>query len=173
MKRPARRRSSPMKLAPRLKPQAQQHCDAFSKHGLWRCECTESEQKSTKALICGHWAVDLHGGRALRKDNRGPRMLARMRTRRTSCRPGGGRPSSPPERPCPGSGIKRGVVFPIPSVHTPPRRSAESGICYVLMPGNRFVSRDFRVVEVKIHYLFFVHARAQAANIYLLHVCAL
>ena len=44
MKRPARRRSSPMKLAPRLKPQAQQHCDAFSEHGLWRCECTESEQ---------------------------------------------------------------------------------------------------------------------------------
>ena len=26
--------------------------DAFSKHGLWRCECTESEQKSTKPLIC-------------------------------------------------------------------------------------------------------------------------
>ena len=36
MKRPARRRSSPMELAPRLNPQAQQHCDAFSKHGLWR-----------------------------------------------------------------------------------------------------------------------------------------
>ena len=31
--------SSPMELAPRLNPQAQQHCDA-----LWRCECTESEQ---------------------------------------------------------------------------------------------------------------------------------
>ena len=44
MKRPARHRSSPMELAPRLNPQAQQHCDAFSKHGLWRCECTESEQ---------------------------------------------------------------------------------------------------------------------------------
>ena len=40
-------------------------------------------------------AADLHGGRAQRKDNRGPRMLARMRTRRASCRPGGGRPSSP------------------------------------------------------------------------------
>ena len=53
-------------------------------------------------------AADLHGGRAQRKDNRGPRMLARMRTRRASCRPGGGRPSSPPERPCPGSGIKGG-----------------------------------------------------------------
>ena len=57
------------------------------------------------------WAADLHGGRAQRKDNRGPRMLARMRTRRASCRPGGGRPSSPPERPCTGSGIKGGV-FP-------------------------------------------------------------
>ena len=53
MKRPARHRSSPMELAPRLNPQAQQHCDAFSKHGLWRCECTESEHQSTKALICG------------------------------------------------------------------------------------------------------------------------
>ena len=30
MKRPARHRSSPMELAPRLNPQAQQHCDAFS-----------------------------------------------------------------------------------------------------------------------------------------------
>ena len=44
MERPARRRSSPMELAKRLNPLAQQHCDAFSKHGLWRCECTESEQ---------------------------------------------------------------------------------------------------------------------------------
>ena len=43
-------------------------------------------------------AADLHGGRARRKDNRGPRMLARMRPHRASCRPGGGRPSSPPER---------------------------------------------------------------------------
>ena len=56
------------------------------------------------------WAADLHGGRAQRKDNRGPRMLARTRTRRASCRPGGGRPSSPPERPCPGSTIKGGSV---------------------------------------------------------------
>ena len=54
-------------------------------------------------------AADLHGGRAQRRDNRGPRMLARMRTHRASCRPGGGRPSSPPERPCPGSGIEGGV----------------------------------------------------------------
>ena len=52
MKRPARHRSSPMELAPRLNPQAQQHRDSFSEHGLWRCECTESEQKSTKPLIC-------------------------------------------------------------------------------------------------------------------------
>ena len=52
MERPARRRSSPMELAKRLNPLAQQHCDAFSEHGLWRCECTESEQKSTKPLIC-------------------------------------------------------------------------------------------------------------------------
>ena len=56
-------------------------------------------------------AADLHGGRAQRKDNRGPRMLARTRTRRASCRPGGGRPSSPPERPCPGSAM-RGGLFP-------------------------------------------------------------
>ena len=37
-------RSTPMELAPQLNPQAQQHCDSFPKHGLWRCECTESEQ---------------------------------------------------------------------------------------------------------------------------------
>ena len=43
-------------------------------------------------------AGDLHGGRARRKDNRRPRMLARLRPHRASCRPGGGRPSSPPER---------------------------------------------------------------------------
>ena len=55
-------------------------------------------------------AVDLHGGRAQGKDNRGPRMLARTRTHRASCRPGGDRPSSPPERPCPGSTIKGGSV---------------------------------------------------------------
>ena len=42
--------------------------------------------------------ADLHGGRAQRRDNRRPRMLARKRTHRASCRPGGGRPSSPPER---------------------------------------------------------------------------
>ena len=59
------------------------------------------------------WAADLHVGRALRKDNRGPRMLARTRTRRASGRPGGGRPSSPPERPCacPGVANERGL-FP-------------------------------------------------------------
>ena len=45
--------------------------------------------------------ADHHVGRALREDNHGPRMLARTRSRRASCRPGGGRPSSPPERPCP------------------------------------------------------------------------
>ena len=43
-------------------------------------------------------AVDLHVGRAQREDNRRPRMLARVRPHRASCRPGGGRPSSPPER---------------------------------------------------------------------------
>ena len=47
-------------------------------------------------------AVDLHVGRAQREDNRGPRMLARTRAHRASCGPGGGRPSSPPERPCQG-----------------------------------------------------------------------
>ena len=46
------RATSPMELARRLNPLAQQHCDAFSEHGLWRCECTESEQTSTKPLIC-------------------------------------------------------------------------------------------------------------------------
>ena len=51
---------------------------------------------------CSVCSGDLHGCRAQRKDNRGPRMLTRMRTRRASCRPGGGRPSSHPERPCPG-----------------------------------------------------------------------
>ena len=55
--------------------------------------------------------VDLHVGRAQREDNRGPRMLARTRAHRASCGPGGGRPSSPPEGPCPGSGIKGGGVF--------------------------------------------------------------
>ena len=49
--------------------------------------------KST--VLC---AVDLHGRRAQRKDNRRPRMLARKRSHRASCSPGGGRPSSPPER---------------------------------------------------------------------------
>ena len=44
MKRPARHRSSPMECAERLNPLAQQHRDPFSKHGLWRCDCTESEQ---------------------------------------------------------------------------------------------------------------------------------
>ena len=52
MKRPARHRSSPMELALRRNPQAQQHCEAFSKHGLWRRECTESQQWPTEALIC-------------------------------------------------------------------------------------------------------------------------
>ena len=52
MERPARRRSSPMELAKRLNPLTQQHCDSFSERGLWRCECTEIEQKSTKPLIC-------------------------------------------------------------------------------------------------------------------------
>ena len=66
------------------------------------------------------WAADLHVGRALRKDNRGPRMLARTRTRRASCRPGGGRPSSPPERPCPGSAIRGGAVSVRASTHCLP-----------------------------------------------------
>ena len=55
MKRPARHRSSPMELAKRLNPLAQQHCDPFSKHGLWRCDCTESEQKLPKPLFCVQW----------------------------------------------------------------------------------------------------------------------
>jgi len=64
------------------------------------------------------WAADLHAGRALRKDNRGPRMLALTRTRRASCRPGGGRPSSPPERPCPGLAMRGGFFHP--SLHLTP-----------------------------------------------------
>ena len=52
MERPAHRRGSPMKPARRRNRLAQKHRDAFSEHGLWRCECTESEQKSTKPLIC-------------------------------------------------------------------------------------------------------------------------
>ena len=55
-------------------------------------------------------AADLHGGRARRKDNRGPRMLARMRPHRASCRPGGGGPSSP-KRGMPRVRHKRGVFF--------------------------------------------------------------
>ena len=96
MERPAHRRSSPMEPAKRLNRLAQQHCDAFSERGLWRCECTESEQKSTKTT--GLCVADLDGGRARREDNRRPRMLDRVRPHRASCSPGGGRPSSPPER---------------------------------------------------------------------------
>ena len=96
MERPAHRRSSPMEPAKRLNRLAQQHCDAFSEHGLRRCECTESEQKSTKTTDL--YVADLDGGRARREDNRRPRMLDRVRPHRASCSPGGGRPSSPPER---------------------------------------------------------------------------
>ena len=53
-------------------------------------------------------AVDFHVGRAQRADNRGSRMLSQTRAHRASGGPGGGRPSSPPERPWPGSGIKGG-----------------------------------------------------------------
>jgi len=52
MERPARRRSSPMEPAKRLNRLAQQHCDAFSEHGLWRCDCIESEQKPPKPQFC-------------------------------------------------------------------------------------------------------------------------
>ena len=55
MERPARRRSSPMELAKRPNPLTQQQCDPFSKHGLWRCDCTESEQKPPKPLFCVQW----------------------------------------------------------------------------------------------------------------------
>ena len=68
MKRPARHRSSPMELALRLNPQAQHHCEAFSKHGLWRCERTESQQWPTKALISAQ-RINHHDGRALRKNS--------------------------------------------------------------------------------------------------------
>jgi len=50
MMRSVRHRSSPMELVLRLNPQAQPRCGAFSKHGLWRCECTESQQWPPKAL---------------------------------------------------------------------------------------------------------------------------
>ena len=60
-------------------------------------------------------AVDFHVGRAQRADNRGSRMLSRTRAHRASGGPGGGRPSSPPERPWPGSGIKGGCFSVRPS----------------------------------------------------------
>ena len=44
MERPVRRRSSPMEPASRPNPLTQQHRSTLSKHSLWRCECTESEQ---------------------------------------------------------------------------------------------------------------------------------
>ena len=56
-------------------------------------------------------AADLHGGRAQRRDNRRPRMLARKRTHRASCSPGGGRPSSPPGEAMPRVRHKTGVFF--------------------------------------------------------------
>ena len=52
MERPARRRGSPMESAERLNRLAQQHCDAFSEHGLRRCDCIESEQKPPKPQFC-------------------------------------------------------------------------------------------------------------------------
>ena len=61
-------------------------------------------------------AVDFHVGRAQRADNRGSRMLSRTRAHRASGGPGGGRPSSPPERPWPGSGIKGGCFSVRPSI---------------------------------------------------------
>ena len=88
-----------MEVAQRLNPLAQQCCEAFSKHSPWRCRCTESKRLSTKST---DWCTADHLlGRALRKEKRGPRMLARTWTRRASCGPGGGRLSSNPERPCP------------------------------------------------------------------------
>ena len=61
-------------------------------------------------------AVDFHVGRAQRADNRGSRMLSRTRAHRASGGPGGGRPSSPPERPWPGSGIEGGCFSVRPFV---------------------------------------------------------
>ena len=55
MERPARRRSSPMEPAERLNRLAQQHCDAFSEHGLRRCDCIESDQKPPKPQFCVQW----------------------------------------------------------------------------------------------------------------------
>ena len=57
------------------------------------------------------WAADLHGGRAQRKDNRGPRMLARMRAHRASCRPGGWPTQLTPREAMPRVNHKRGVFF--------------------------------------------------------------
>ena len=42
--------------------------EAFSKHGLWRCERTESQQWPTKALISAQ-RINHHDGRALRKNS--------------------------------------------------------------------------------------------------------
>ena len=44
----------------------------------------ERAKAAKTTVLC---AVDFHDGRAGRKDNRGPRMLARMRPHRASCRP--------------------------------------------------------------------------------------
>ena len=80
-------------------------------------------------------AVDFHVGRAQRADNRGSRMLSRTRAHRASGGPGGGRPSSPPERPWPGSGIKGGCF----SVRPSSRHVVER--LYIALQRRRFVPR--------------------------------
>ena len=71
-------------------------------------------------------AVDFHVGRAQRADNRGSRMLSRTRAHRASGGPGGGRPSSPPERPWPGSGIKGGCFSVRPRVRIQQKNSSHA-----------------------------------------------
>ena len=85
-------------------------------------------------------AVDFHVGRAQRADNRGSRMLSRTRAHRASGGPGGGRPSSPPERPWPGSGIKGGCF----SVRPTSQLSNRGYRRWHLFPPKKPVWRDGR-----------------------------
>ena len=91
-------------------------------------------------------AVDFHVGRAQRADNRGSRMLSRTRAHRASGGPGGGRPSSPPERPWPGSGIKGGCFsvrpmgFSINQMDRPPDALEQVEGWHTLMEAGSFHS---------------------------------
>ena len=110
MKRPARHRSSPMELAERLNPL---RTGAAASRPILQARPLALRLHRERAIVAKNTdlcAADLHGGRAQRRDNRRPRMLARKRTHRASCSPGGGRPSSP-QRGMPRVRHRRGVFF--------------------------------------------------------------